>query len=125
MEISSTFWILDITDWWRQQEQMHSNYATHSNVVRDIFSIIPHGVGVEASFSRSQDVIGWRQSKNTGEPLRKKVIQRQFSRANIGILAAIDRELDTANADNALEMKKVAEERKLHSMGKVDDFLEM
>jgi len=24
MEISSTFWILDITEWWRQQQQTHS-----------------------------------------------------------------------------------------------------
>jgi hypothetical protein len=125
MEISSTLWILDITNWWRQQEQMHSNYANHSYVTCNIFSIIPHRVGVEASFSRGQDVIGWRQSKNTGEPFRKKVVLRQFSRANIAILAAIGPELDTANADNASEMKKVAEERKLHSMGKVHDFLEM
>jgi len=51
MEISSTLWIPDITDWWRQQEEPHSKYPDLSNVVRDIFSIIPHGVGVEASFS--------------------------------------------------------------------------
>jgi len=46
MEISSTFWILDVTDWWCQQEEMHSKYTDLSNVARDIFSIIPHGVGV-------------------------------------------------------------------------------
>jgi hypothetical protein len=51
MEISSSFWIPDITEWWRQQEEMYSKYADLSNVARDIFSIIPHGVGVEASFS--------------------------------------------------------------------------
>jgi hypothetical protein len=51
MEISSTFWIPDITDWWRQQEETHSKYADLTNVARDIFSIIPHGVGMEASFS--------------------------------------------------------------------------
>jgi len=50
MEISSTFWIPDITDWWRQQEERHSKYADLSNVACDIFSIIRHGVGVEASF---------------------------------------------------------------------------
>jgi hypothetical protein len=60
MEISSTFWLPDITDWWRQQEETHSKYADLSNVARDIFSIIPHGVGVEASFSLGRDVIGWR-----------------------------------------------------------------
>jgi hypothetical protein len=79
MEISTTFWIPDITDWWRQQEETHSKYANLSNVARDIFSIIPHGVGVEASFSLGRDVIGWRQSKTTGETLRKKVIVRQFA----------------------------------------------
>jgi hypothetical protein len=51
MEISSSLWIPDITDWWRQQEAMHSKYANLSNGARDIFSILPHAVGVEASFS--------------------------------------------------------------------------
>jgi len=46
IEISSTVWIPDITDWWRQQEKTHSKYADLSNVARVIFSIIPHGVGV-------------------------------------------------------------------------------
>jgi hypothetical protein len=50
MEFSSTFWIPDITDWWRQQEETHLKYTDLSNVARDIFSIIPHGVRVEASF---------------------------------------------------------------------------
>ena len=67
MEISSTFWLPDITDWWLQQEEMHSKYAIQSNVARDIFSNIPHGVGVEARFSLGRDVIGWRQSKTTGK----------------------------------------------------------
>jgi len=50
MEISSTLWMLDTTDLWRQQEETHSKYADVSNVARDIFSLIPHGVGVEARF---------------------------------------------------------------------------
>jgi len=57
MEISSTIWILDKTDWWHQQEETHSKYTDLSNVARDTFSIIPHGVGVEASFSLGRDVI--------------------------------------------------------------------
>jgi len=57
MEISSTFWLPDMTDWWRQEEDTHSMYANHSNVARDIFSLIPHGVGVEASFSLGWDFI--------------------------------------------------------------------
>jgi hypothetical protein len=79
MEISSTCWIPDITDWWGQQEEMHSNYADISNVARDIFSIIPHGVGVEASFPFGRDVIRWRQSKTPGETLRETVVVRHFS----------------------------------------------
>jgi len=59
-------------------------------VARDIFSIIPHGVGVEASFSLGQDVISWRQSKTTGETLREKVVVRQYVRPNDGILAGDD-----------------------------------
>jgi len=125
MEISCTFWIPDITEWWRQQEETHSKYANLSNVAHDIFSIIPHGVGVEAIFSLGRDVIGWRQSKTTGETHREKVVVRQFARANNRILAGTDPELDTTNTENNSEIKKDAEERKLHRMAKVHDFLEM
>jgi len=125
MEISSTFWIPDITDWWRQQEETHSKYADLANVARDIFSIIPHGIGVEASFSLGWDVIGWRQSKTTGENLREEVVVRQFARANKGTLAGTDPELDAKNIENDSEMKTQAEERKLQRMAKVHDFLEM
>jgi len=62
MEISSTFGLLDTADWWRQQEETQSKYADLSNVARNVFSSLPYGVGVEASFSLAQDVIGWRQS---------------------------------------------------------------
>jgi len=40
-------------------------------------------------------------------------------------LAGTDPELDTRNTGNDLEMKKQAEERKLHRMAKVHNFLEM
>jgi len=70
MEFSSTFWRPDIPNWWRQQEETHSKYADLCNVTRNIFSIIPHGVRVEASFSLGRDGIGWRQSNTTGETLR-------------------------------------------------------
>jgi len=102
-----------------------SKYSDLCKVARDIFSLIPHGVGVEASFSLGLDVIGWRQAEITGETLRKKVVVRQFARANNRILAGSDPELDTMNTENDSEMKKEAEERKLHRMAKVHDFLEM
>jgi len=125
IEISSTFWIPDITDWWHQQEESHSKYANLSNVARHIFSIIPHGVGVEASFSLGRDVIGWRQSKTPGTTLREEVVVRQFAQHNNGILAATDPELDTMNTENDSEMKKEVEEKKLHRMAKVYDVVEM
>jgi hypothetical protein len=125
MEFSSTFWILDITDWWRQQEETHSKYANLTNVAGDILSIIPQAVGVEASISRGLDVIGWSESKTTGKTLRKKVVVRQFPQANNVMLAGTDPELDYANTENDSEMKKEVEERKLHRMAKVHDFLEM
>jgi len=94
-------------------------------VGRDIFSIIPHGVGVEASLFLGRDDIGWRQSKTTGETLREKVVGRQFAWGNDVIWAGADPELDTMNPENDSEIQKEAEERKLHRMAKVYNFLEM
>jgi hypothetical protein len=45
----------------------------------NIFSIIPHGVGVETSIFLGQDVIGWRQSETTGETLSEQVVVRKFA----------------------------------------------
>jgi len=104
---------------------MHSKYADLFNVAHDKFSIIPHGVWVEASFSLGGDVIGWRQWKTTGETLCEKVMVRQFAPANNGILAGTDLELDTTNTETNSEMEKEVEEWKLHRMAKVHDFLEM
>jgi len=126
MEISSTFRIPHITNWWCQWEETHSKYADRSNVVHNIFSIIPlHGVGVEASLSLWRDVIGMRQSKTTQETLHKIVVVRHFAQANYGILAGDDLALNTMNHENDLQMKREAEERKFHRMAKVHDFLEM
>ena len=125
MEISSPFLLPDITICWRQNQEMHSKYADHANVVRDIFSVMPDGVGVEASVSLDQDVIGWRQSKTTCETLRDKVVVRHLARANTGISAGADQLLDTSRTENDSEMKPEAEERKLPRMAKVHHFLEM
>jgi hypothetical protein len=114
MEISNTFWLSDITDWWRQQEETHWKYADLSKVARDIFSIIPHSVGVEARFSLGRDVNRWRQSITTDETLCEKVVVRQFAWANNGLLAGDDPVLDPSCTDNDMEMKREAEEKKLH-----------
>jgi len=80
---------------------------------------------VEASFSLGRDVIGWRQSKTTGETLWEKVVLKQFAQGNNGILAGDYTALDTTETENDLELKKEVEERKLHRMAKVHNFLEM
>jgi len=105
MEISSTIWIPDITDWWRQLEETHSEYADFSIVACDIFSLIPHGVGVRASFSQACDIISWRKSKTTGETLREKLISRQFAGDNNRIRACDDPALDTTKTENINAMK--------------------
>jgi hypothetical protein len=94
-------------------------------VAQDIFSIIPHGDGVEVSFSLRRDVIGCSLSNSTGETLREKVIIRQCAQANNWILAGTDPVLDTMNAENDSEMNQEAEEWKLHRLGQVNDRLEM
>ena len=54
IEIGSTIGSSDITDCWHQQTEIHSMYSDVSNVACNIFSIIPYGVGVEASSSLPQ-----------------------------------------------------------------------
>jgi len=122
LEICIKFWLPAITDWSRQQEEMHYKYTDLCNVACDIFSIIQHGVGVEASCSLRRDVIGLMQSKSTREALRDKVVVMLFARANDGILAASVPLLDTTNTENDSEMKIEAEERTLHRMAKVHNF---
>jgi hypothetical protein len=57
--------------------------------------------------------------------LGKKVLIRQFAQANNGILAGTHAELDTTNTEHDSEMKKEEEEKKLPTMAKIYDFLEM
>jgi len=72
MEISSTFGMPNLIDWWLQPEETSSKSTDLSNVAHDIFSIMPHAVGVQACFSLGQDAIGWRQSNSTGDTFRQK-----------------------------------------------------
>ena len=100
-------------------------YADLSNVVRDIFSIIPHSVGVKFSFSLEGDVIGWRQSKTKGETICEKVGVWLSAQANNRISSGDDPALDITNSENDMEMNNEAEERKWHRMPAVHNVLEM
>jgi hypothetical protein len=53
------------------------------------------------------------------------VVVRQFARSNNGILAVTDPELGTRITENNSKMKNEVEERKLHRMAKVHNWLEM
>ena len=46
-------------------------------MARDIFSCVPHGVGVESSFSIARNVISWKQSRMTANTLKSNMIVRQ------------------------------------------------
>jgi hypothetical protein len=121
---TDAFWYPDVLLWWKEQLDLHTEYAILAQVARDVFSVMPHGVGVEASFSLGRDVIGWRQGKTSGTTLRDKVVVRQYARASSGVLAGsstapdIPEEIDTA-------LKQEKEDQKLHRMAKVHDFLEV
>jgi len=94
-------------------------------MAQDIFSTLPLHVRVEASSSLRRDVIGWGQSKPTGETLGKKVVVTRFACANTGTLAGDDPALDTTNKDNDSELKREAEEGRLCRLANVHDFLSM
>src|SRR5215211_3142126 len=89
-------------------------------MARDIFSVIPHGVGVEASFSLGRDVIGWRQSKTSGSTLQQKVVVRQWARSNHGILADT---FSDSLLENDMEGKAQAEQLKLKKLASLTDFM--
>jgi hypothetical protein len=114
MEISSTFWVPDITNCWCQQEDMYSKSTNISDAAHKIFSILPHGVRVEASFLIARDVICWRQSKSSGEMLGEEVVLKQFSIAYNRILVHDYTALDSIETELKLALKRDAETRKLH-----------
>jgi len=53
------------------------------------------------------------------------VVLRQFAWANNVLLAGDDPVLDSTSADTDMEMQREVEQKKLHRMAKVHDFLEM
>jgi len=125
MEISSTFWLPDITNWWQQQGETHSKYADLSNVALDMFSIISHGIRVEASFSLGRDVTGWRQSNTSGEPLWDKMLYESLLEPIADYwLATTQYWVQTALIKKG-RWRERRRRRSLHRMSKVYDFLEM
>jgi len=125
MVISSTFWLLDITDWWCQWEGTYTKYANLSNVAWDIFSIIAHGIWLVARFFFERNAISWKQWNPTSKTLHENVIVRQFARADTGTLGGSDLAMDTMETEYNLELNREAKERKLHRMAKVHNKLKI
>jgi len=100
IDICSIFWIPDITDWWCQQDETHSEYADLLNVAHYIRLITADGVRVEASFSLRWDVIGWRLLKTTCRTLPEKANVREIARARNSISAGNNAVLDTKNTED-------------------------
>jgi len=123
MEISSTVWIPNITNWWRQHGERHSTDANLTNVARDMVCITPDAVGVDTRFALGQDDIGWWRSKTTGETLRQRGVLRQFAGANNRILAGDVIALNMTNNENHSELIREVEEWKLHRLAKVHNIL--
>ena len=111
LELTAAFWKTDVAAYWRMQEDSCTEYAPLARMARDIFSVIPHGVGVEASLSLGRDVVGWRQCRTSGDTLQKKVIVRQFARSNPGIVAGAGASLENDAAAGQNEQKE--EDKKL------------
>lgn len=86
IKISSTLKLLHLTHWWHHHESMHSKNTNFPNVVCDIFSIIAHGVSVEARLTSQQDLISQMQPNTRHKMLFKTVVVKKFASANNGIL---------------------------------------
>jgi len=74
-------------------------------VARDVFSIILHGVEVEARYLPWGRRYQPEKVNTTGKTLHEKVNVMQFAHATRRILEGDDPLLDTTNTEDDLEMK--------------------
>jgi hypothetical protein len=93
MEISSTFWIQDITDWWHQQEDTHSNYVDLSNVARNIFSIVPHAVAVEADLPLAKMLLAVGSQEPQARPIAKMILEGSAHKPITGLWQPLSQSL--------------------------------
>jgi len=82
-------------------------------------------VGVEASCSLGRNIIGCSQLNSTGKTLYETVVFRQYTHSNIGELAGHDPILDMTEAENDIERRREAVDRKFNSMAKVHNCFEI
>jgi hypothetical protein len=70
-------------------------------------------------------VLGWRKVKSSGETLLEIVLLRQYALASTGLLAGDYTLLDPNITDNDMELKRTGEDKTMHRLATVHDFLEM
>ena len=120
-EVTASFWYPDVAGWWMKQERRMGDYRDLARMARDIFSVMPHGVGVEASFSLGRDVISWRQSRTKAATLQQKVVVRQWARSNDGFLP--DEVKKSLEGDNDEDERQKKEDERLNQLASMRDFL--
>jgi hypothetical protein len=81
----------------------------------DVFSLIPHGVGIEVSFSLGRDMMSWHQTTMTSQTRTKCIIMRQFYCFNNEMLAMYDKLLD-------IQPVPTEEKAKLKTLANMADF---
>jgi hypothetical protein len=94
----------------KAEDLKSDGFAPLAKMACDIFSVIPHGVGVETNYSFGQDSIGWRQGQTSGATLQQKVIVRKYAPANTRILPRPDDNLVSNPKIDQIKKKKQKEE---------------
>jgi hypothetical protein len=104
---------------------MQSKYTDLLTVAINSFSITPHGAVVEARISIGREHMGWRLSKMAAENVSNNISVLQYVQVSNGMLGGHETAFDTRKTDNKLETINVAEERKIQSLAKVHNVLEL
>lgn len=88
--MTKDFFRPDVLGWWREVERTEPSLKDLAAMARDVFSTVPHSVGVESSFSIARKAVGWQQSAISAGQLENYVIYRQGLRSEIDITPAQD-----------------------------------
>jgi hypothetical protein len=73
---------IDFLEYWRV-EGVNNAAKPLVRMVRDVFSVIPHSVGVEGSFSLGRQAVSWRQHQMKADTLHWMIIVRQWRESEI------------------------------------------
>jgi hypothetical protein len=69
--------------WRTEMNAQRPGSAPFLRMVRDVYSVIPHGVGVEGSFSLGRQALSWRQHRMKASTLSKFIVVRQWQEKEV------------------------------------------